>query len=438
MIWNCGRFKFDSQTPVVMGILNVTPDSFSDGGQHFDTKEAIAYGHSMYDDGALIIDVGGESTRPGSAPVSEEEEISRVIDVVRALASDGLCVSVDTRHARVAQACVDAGASIINDVSGFRDPAMRDIAAKTDVGLVVMHMPGDPQTMREHTDDYQDVVADVAEYLKSQAVLLESMGVAHDRICIDPGPGFGKTPQQTIMLMRNLQEFRHLGYPILGAPSRKRFIGYMHDIDDPAERDEASADEALEECEQGASIVRMHNVKQTFETLKRFRPYVLLGLGGNVALTGKPGEEQEAVIAQLNLAIGDLCQIPDSTIIDVSSFYESEPAYFEDQPKFVNAVVLMRTSVAPHDLLDYLHAIENVLGRVREKENGPRTCDIDILDYQLYVCDDDRLVLPHPRLLERDFVVKPMMEIVPGHVLADGTPVTADHVKVGAATRIAY
>lgn len=438
MIWNCGRFKFDSQTPVVMGILNVTPDSFSDGGLHFDTEKAIAYGHEMADQGALIIDVGGESTRPGSTSITPEEELSRVIDVVRALATDGLCVSIDTFHASVAKACVEAGASIINDVSGFRDKAMCDVATHCDAGLVVMHMPGTPQTMGQHVHDYNDVVNDVSDYLKSRTTYLESIGVSHDRICIDPGPGFGKTPEQTIMLMRNLQVFRHLGYPILAAPSRKKFVGHMHHIDNPADRDEASAQEALEECEQGASIVRMHNVPVAMKKLKELRPYVFLGLGGNVALTGGPGEEQEAVIAQLNMAIGDLCQMPDTTIIDISNYYASEPAYVKKQPEFVNAVALLRTAITPHDLLDYLHAIEQALGRVRDKKNGPRTCDIDILDYQLYVCNDDRLVLPHPRILERDFVVKPLLEIVPGHVLADGTTVTDAHVKVGKAKKIDY
>jgi len=438
MIWTCGQYKFDSQTPVVMGILNVTPDSFSDGGAHFDHAEAIAFAHQMADDGALIIDVGGESTRPGATPVDPEEELSRVKDVVSELAASGICVSIDTRHAQVAQACVEAGASIINDVSGFRDPKMRDVAKNCDAGLIIMHMPGTPQTMSEYSSEYHDVVDEVAQYLRTQANLLESMGVDHSRICIDPGPGFGKSPQESIMILRNLQEFRHLGYPIMAAVSRKDFIGHMYGIEKPADRDEASAEEALQDCEQGASIVRTHNVEATVARLKELRPYVLLGLGGNLALTGAPGEEQEAVIAQLNLAIGDLLQIPDSTIIDISSYYESEPAYVEDQPKFVNAVVLMRTAIAPHDLLDYLHAIENALGRVREKENGPRTCDIDILDYQLYICDDERLKLPHPKMLERDFVVKPLLEIVPGHILADGTPVTTDKVKVGAATRIPY
>ena len=162
MMWKCANFEFDSTRPVVMGILNVTPDSFSDGGQHNGFAEAVAYARQMVDEGAQIIDVGGESTRPGSAEVSVEEELARVLDVVRQLADLGLCVSIDTRHAEVARACVEAGAAIINDVTGFRDPAMVEVAKNCDAGLVVMHMLGEPATM-QNDPHYDDVVAEVKE-----------------------------------------------------------------------------------------------------------------------------------------------------------------------------------------------------------------------------------------------------------------------------------
>ena len=173
-------------------------------------------------------------------------------------------------------------------------------------------------------------------------------------------------------------------------------------------------------CELGATVIRSHNIAATREALKGLRPYVYLGLGSNVALFAEEGEQEEAKIAQINHAIGQMCMLPDSQIIDIASFYRSEPAYLEDQAPFVNTVVLMRTGVPPKELLGYLHAIENSLGRVRERENGPRTIDIDILDYQLYVASDDTLTLPHPRILERDFVVEPFIEISPAHRLADG------------------
>ena len=212
MMWKCANFEFDSTRPVVMGILNVTPDSFSDGGQHNGFAEAVAYARQMVDEGAQIIDVGGESTRPGSAEVSVEEELARVLDVVRQLADLGLCVSIDTRHAEVARACVEAGAAIINDVTGFRDPAMVEVAKNCDAGLVVMHMLGEPATM-QNDPHYDDVVAEVKEYLGGQAAMLEAAGVARERICVDPGPGFGKTASQTMELMRNFHEFNRLGYP---------------------------------------------------------------------------------------------------------------------------------------------------------------------------------------------------------------------------------
>ena len=418
MMWKCGSFEFDTRRPVIMGILNVTPDSFSDGGTHNTPEAAIAWARKLIDDGAHMIDVGGESTRPGSAEVTVEEETARVLPVVRALADQGVCVSVDTRHAEVARACVDAGAAVINDVSGFRDPAMVQVAASSDCGVVVMHMQGEPGTMQDDPH-YADVVAEVRDYLREQAAMLEDAGVARERICVDPGPGFGKTAQQTLELVRNFHEFCRLGFPVMVAVSRKSYLGFAYSIDDPVERDHVSATEALAACELGASVVRAHNIAETVKALGDLHPYVLLGLGCNVPLVANPGEEREGKIAMLNQAITELCSVPDSQIIDISSFYESEPAYYEDQDTFINAVVLMRTGIAPRELLGYLHAIENSLGRVRDIENGPRTCDIDILDYQLYVTENEVLTLPHPGILERDFVLKPLLELRPGHVLAN-------------------
>ena len=435
MTWHCASYEFDERMPIVMGILNVTPDSFSDGGQHNALDAALEHAHRMLNEGAVIIDVGGESTRPGSDEVSIGEEIARVIDVVRVLSEEGVCVSIDTRHAEVARAAVEMGASIINDVSGFRDPAMVKVATECDAGLVVMHMKGEPKTM-QNDPQYDDVVVEVRDYLRNRAAELEAAGIAHDRICIDPGPGFGKTPSQTLEMVRNYHEFARLGYPLMAAFSRKSFIGYAYHIEDPAERDAASAAEALLACELGASVVRTHNVAMTVEALKDLRPLVVLSLGCNIALVGNPGEEQEGKIAQLNQAITQLCSLPDSQIIDISSFYSSEPAYYEDQEEFVNAIVLMRCGVAPRELLDYLHAIENSLGRVRTIANGPRTCDIDIVDYQMYVVDNEVLTLPHPRILERDFVVKPLMELRPNFMFADDRVLTDEFVAYGKAERI--
>lgn len=441
MIWECGRFKFDTVTPTIMGVVNVTPDSFSDGGDNYDPNAAMATAVQMAKDGALIIDVGGESTRPGASPVSPDEEWRRVGPVVEALSKKGLCVSIDTRHSQVAEKAIAAGASIVNDVSGFRDPEMVNVARNSDVGLVVMHMQGEPSTMQDDPR-YDDVISEVCEYLGTRARELCEAGISRKRICLDPGPGFGKTPKQTVELMRNIHEVRHLGYPVMVAASRKRYVAYAYHIDDPdpKARDEASAQEALLACELGASVVRTHNVKKTVEVLSGLRPYVLLGLGSNVALVSEPGEETEAKIAQINLAVASLCQLPDSQLVDMSSFYESEPAYCTDQDAFVNAVVLMRSGIPPKEMLAYLHAIEARLGRVRDDANpkGPRTIDIDILDYQLYTAMSDELTLPHPGVVERDFVVKPLCEILPNHVLADGSRVgdIPEDKRVGRAWKV--
>ena len=437
MIWHCGRFDFDTSTPIVMGILNITPDSFSDGGLYLDADAAVEHALAMVDAGAAIVDVGGESTRPGSDAVDPAEEWERIGAVIAALAERGLCVSVDTRHAEVASRALAAGASIVNDVSGFRDPAMVGVVAKSGCGCVVMHMAGEPKTMQDNPV-YDDVVAEVRDYLRDAAAALEVAGVDRSRICIDPGPGFGKTPKQTIELMRNLHELVHLGYPVMVAASRKSYVGYAYGVEEPHERDVASAAEALLACELGASVVRTHNVPLTVAALGDLRPAVVLGLGSNVALVAEPGEETEAKIAQINLAVGQLCGLPDTQIIDMAPFYESEPAYYTDQDAFVNTVVLLRTGLPPKELLGYLHGIENSLGRVRTMENGPRTLDLDIVDYQMYVASDDELTLPHPRACERDFVVRPLLDILPGYELADGTAVGAVPAaeRVGKARRL--
>ena len=439
MQWNCGRFRFDTITPTIMGVLNMTPDSFSDGGENADSDKAVEHALKMIDEGAAIIDVGGESTRPGAIPVSPAEEWARIESVVKALAERDVCVSVDTRHSEVARSAIAAGASIINDISGFTDPDMVDAVKGSDVGLVVMHMKGDPSTMQDDPQ-YEDVVFEVRDFLAERAQALQDAGIAHDRICLDPGPGFGKTFSQTIELMRNIHEIARLGYPVMAAVSRKSYIAYAYkiDSDDPKDRDDASAQEALYACELGASIVRTHNVAATVSALSGLRPYVILGLGSNIALVANEGEETEGKRAQIDLAIASLCQIPDSQIIDMSSYYLSEPAYLEDQEDFVNIAVLMRTGIPPRELLGYLNAIEAMLGRRRGVENGPRTIDIDIIDYQLYSAISDELTLPHPGAVDRDFVVKPILEMLSNHVLADGRRIDAlpEEKRIGKAVRI--
>jgi dihydropteroate synthase len=269
-VWRCGAFDLSLDRPLVMGILNVTPDSFSDGGLHDGPLAAASHGERLISQGAAILDIGGESTRPGAAAISVAEELARVRPVVARFASEGLVpVSIDTRRPDVAAACLDAGASIINDVSGFRDERMVELAASCDAGLVVMHMLGEPGTMQQ-APRYDDVVSEVGGYLLAQAAMLEAAGVARERIAIDPGIGFGKTLEHNLALVRATSELAALGYPLVVGASRKRFIGEVTGVEEPAERLGGSVAAAIFVAERGASVVRVHDVGQTVQALAVF------------------------------------------------------------------------------------------------------------------------------------------------------------------------
>jgi dihydropteroate synthase len=256
----------DLARPLVMGILNVTPDSFSDGGQYPDDGAAVSAALRMLTDGADIVDVGGESTRPGSEPVTPARETGRVTSVIGALAGRGACVSVDTRHAEVATRALVAGASILNDVSGFSSPEMVRVAAGCDAGLIVMHMLGDPRTMQSDPV-YADVVAEVKAFLAGQVEMLERAGVARDRIAIDPGIGFGKTTAHNLELLRRLDELTATGLPVVVGVSRKRFIGEITGVAGPRDRVVGSASAALAALRRGAAVVRVHDVAETVQAI---------------------------------------------------------------------------------------------------------------------------------------------------------------------------
>ncbi len=269
-IWRCGDFELTLDRPLVMGIVNVTPDSFSDGGRYEAPSDAVAHALRLRGAGADIIDIGGESTRPGAVPVSPAEEIARVRPVVSRLAAEkAFPVSIDTRRAHVAVACVEAGASIINDVSGFSDPAMRSVAAGSRAGVVVMHMLGEPAMMQDDPR-YGDVVAEVREYLLARADDLRAAGVGADRICIDPGIGFGKTSEHNLDLLRGLPEIAAAGYPVLLGASRKRFIAALGGTgaDDPLQRLGGSIAAAVWAVTHGAAIVRVHDVAETVQAMR--------------------------------------------------------------------------------------------------------------------------------------------------------------------------
>lgn len=248
---------------LLMGALNVTPDSFSDGGLYYDRDAAIARGVQMEEEGADIIDVGGESTRPGAQAVSEDEELGRIIPIIERLSRENETpISVDTYKSGVADKALKAGASIVNDISGLRfSPDMAKVAADHNAALIIMHIKGTPGDMQANPV-YADVVGEIIDYLRESIELALKAGVSRDRILIDPGIGFGKTLEHNLTILDRLNEFRVLGCPIVLGTSRKRFIGTVLDIPEPDQRGEGTAATIALGIAQGAHVVRVHDVAQ--------------------------------------------------------------------------------------------------------------------------------------------------------------------------------
>jgi dihydropteroate synthase len=254
-----------------MGILNVTPDSFSDGGRHFDRDGAIAAGVAMHEAGAAIVDIGGESTRPGAAPLGPDEEQARILPVIRALASRGIAMSADTRHATTMAAALEAGARIINDVTALaHDPGARAAVSAYRAPVVLMHMRGTPETMDDHAS-YDDVACDVATELACRVAAAEAAGIVTEAIAVDPGFGFAKTNDGNIALLSRLALLHCLGRPLLVGVSRKRMIGALTGEPDAARRDHGSIAAALRAASLGAQILRVHDVWGTAQALRAWR-----------------------------------------------------------------------------------------------------------------------------------------------------------------------
>jgi dihydropteroate synthase len=254
--------------PVLMGILNVTPDSFSDGGLFFDPDKAIAHARALQDAGAGIIDIGGESTRPGADPVPVADEIARTAPIIAALHDGGIGpISIDTRKAPVAEAALGAGAEMINDVAGLGfDPHLAPLVAARDVPVCLMHAQGDPKTMQD-APSYDDVTLDVFAWLADRVAMAEAAGIARHRIIVDPGIGFGKTVAHNMKLLRDLAVFHALGCPVLLGASRKRFIGVIGGGETPPDRVHGSVAVALHAVAQGVQILRVHDVAETRQAL---------------------------------------------------------------------------------------------------------------------------------------------------------------------------
>ncbi|HJA28792.1 MAG TPA: dihydropteroate synthase [Candidatus Olsenella pullicola] len=465
--WHCGSHEISLTRPRIMGILNVTPDSFSDGGVNLDHKKAVARGLEMLDEGADIIDVGGESTRPGHVPVSAQEEAERVVPVVRALVEAGAIVSVDTRHADVARMCVRLGAAIVNDVSGFTDPEMVQVAADTNCGCVVMHWSHEGlgtraprrqvlldesrptgsaiqhpvSSQRRFTlPDQAQVMRQVMGFLGDQARVLMRAGVSHDRICMDPGAGFDKLADEDVVIQRATRSMASMGYPLMCAVSRKRFVGAVSGVADAHARDAATAGVCISAIEGGARILRVHNVAAVSQAVNAYWAVShrdprqgFVSLGSNVG-------NRVANLARAAQLIDD---IPLTCVVSVSRAYETEPAYGIATP-VANAVAEIRTELHPLVLMDKLIEVEDALGRIREKGrdpkkpgSAPRIIDCDLMWLEGETHAGRRLTLPHPRLGERDYAIVPMEDLMhdPERFLAHaGVPVTPRDERVGHVT----
>jgi len=260
-----GRFSLPLQRPLIMGIVNVTPDSFSDGGEYLDPRRAFDHARRLVEEGADILDIGGESSRPGAQPVAAAEELRRVLPVLEQLVQLPVPVSVDTAKPEVMRRALDAGAAMINDILALRAEGALEAIAGSNAAVCLMHMQGDPRTMQQ-APHYRDVVGEVEAFLAERAIAAIAAGVGHDRIVLDPGFGFGKTPQHNLELIRALPRLREGGYPVLAGLSRKGLFGKIVGRE-AAERVYASAAGALLAAQRGAAIVRVHDVAATRDCL---------------------------------------------------------------------------------------------------------------------------------------------------------------------------
>lgn len=442
--WRCGAHEISLARPRIMGVLNVTPDSFSDGGENLDPKAAVARGLEMLDEGADIIDVGGESTRPGHTPVPSKEEAERIVPVVRALVAEGAVVSVDTRHADVARMCVRLGAAIVNDVTGFTDPEMVQVAADTDCGCIVMHWSKDSLAARSPRrqvlldesrptgsaaqrpvtsqrrftlPEEAPIMRKVMGFLGDQARTLMRAGVARERICVDPGPGFDKMADEDVVIQRATRSMVSMGYPVVTAVSRKRFVGAVSGVADAAERDFATAGICVSALENGARILRVHDVAGVSQAVNAYWAVSHKDARqGFVSLGSNVGNR----VANLARATQLIDEIPLTCVVNVSHAYETEPAYGIATP-VANAVAEIRTELHPLVLMGKLLEVENELGRIRadaatrdpkKPGTGPRTIDCDLMWVEGERHAGSRLTLPHPRLGERDYVIVPMEDLM--------------------------
>ncbi|WP_205684214.1 dihydropteroate synthase [Dehalogenimonas alkenigignens] len=384
----------------VMGILNVTPDSFSGDGLGGDIGAAVAQAERMAAEGADIIDVGGESTRPGAPEVSAAEEISRVVPVIERLkAAIDLPVSIDSYKAEVAEAAVRAGASLLNDVWGLkRDARLADVAARRGLPIVISSSQRDAPAA--------DIMTAVLDSLRWAIGRAAEAGIARENIILDPGFGFGKTVEQNVEVLRRLDELKALGRPVLLGTSRKSTIGKVLGDAPPQERLFGTVATTAIGIMNGADIVRVHDVTENVQAARMADAVargvtVYLGLGSNL------GDRKR------NLALAVEAVSRDLHVNQLSPVYETEPWNVAPQPRFLNMAIEAQTTLSPSDLLDYVKNLERMLGRAAAGPGQPRVIDIDILLYGDQVLDTPALTLPHPRLAQRAFNLVPLNDLDP-------------------------
>jgi len=271
-VLRCGKHSVPLDRPLLMGVVNVTPDSFSDGGRFFDPGSAIAHAERLAEDGADIIDVGGESTRPGALPVSAQQEMDRVLPVLEGLKTLEKPLSVDTRRPEVMRAALRAGASMINDIESLQAPGALEAVASSGCAVCLMHMKGEPATM-QRAPHYDDVLAEVLGFLRDRALACEKAGIGRNRIVVDPGFGFGKTLEHNLALMKSLSRFQDLKLPVLVGWSRKSSLGRITGRTQPGERLPASLAMALLALQGGARILRVHDVRETRDVVRVWEAY---------------------------------------------------------------------------------------------------------------------------------------------------------------------
>ena len=403
------RDFFPEDNTYVMGILNITPDSFSDGGEYNTLTAAMEHTRRMIEAGADIIDVGGESTRPGFTPVSAKEEIKRVVPIIRAIRSNfDIPISLDTTKGEVARAGIDAGADMINDVCALRgDDDIPGVVARSGLPVCICHnVP--------HDDDDKDYMSGFIKDLREMISFASENDIDESRIILDPGIGFAKTLEQNLEILSKLDMLKELDKPVLVGLSRKSFIGKTLEVDVDQRLAGTLASDAWAALH-GAGFIRVHDVKEHVDMVRMLSAIMNVGKAGvknhraYIAYGSNMGNRQ----GYIDKAIRLLNEDPRIRIISRSATIETAPYGGVIQSDFLNGVICIDTTYGPEELLNKTQSVERECDRVRSEHWGPRTLDLDIIFYDDKIIETERLSVPHPDMHNREFVLGPLCEIAP-------------------------